>query len=77
MEQSESLACLGWAGQGTNSLISELGKGGQRGRVLTMAPVPVSLLACSSKSVELEDADAILKDLEEAGGDTWGFWRFR
>ena len=35
-----------------------------------MAPVPVSLLALSSKLVELEDADTILEDLEEAGGDT-------
>ena len=52
---------LGWAGQGTNSLTLELGKGSQKGRVLTMAPVPVSLLACDGKSVELEDT-----------GDPWG-----
>ncbi len=50
-----SLACIGWAGQGTNSPTVELGKGGQRGRVLTMAPVLVSLLACDNESVELED----------------------
>ena len=38
---------MGGAGQGTNSPKEELGRGSQRGKAFTMAPVQISLLACA------------------------------
>ena len=57
-----SLACIGGAGQGTNSPTAELGRGSQRGRVSITAPVREPASLDSSKT--LEQPAAVLGGLE-------------
>ena len=61
---------MGWAGHKLTD--SGTGKRGVRWESLDDGTCLVSLLACDSKSVELEEAGSKLEDLGHAGGYTGG-----